>query len=69
MMRIGSVAALAFAAVFAAAPAPATARADEASSPEAAKGIRWVEGWEAGRAAAKASGKLMFVYVHRINPG
>jgi len=60
-------------ALVAGAAIPATARADETppeTPPDAAsKTIRWVEGWEAGRAAAKERGKLMFVYVHRTNPG
>lgn len=61
--------AVAAVAVAAAAAMPATARADEAPPAAEAKTIRWVEGWEAGRAAAKERGKLMFVYVHRTNPG
>jgi hypothetical protein len=45
-----------------------TARADEpAAAP--AKSVQWTEGWKAGVDAAKKSGKLMFVYVHRVKPG
>jgi len=32
------------------------------------KTIEWVEGWEAGQAAATERGKLMLVYVHRTSP-
>ena len=51
---------------------PPVARADEpaAAGKNGKQGaISWVEGWAAGRAAAKKAGKLMFVYVHRVNPG
>ncbi len=34
----------------------------------ALKPIEWIEGWEAGQAAAAESGKLMLVYVHRRSP-
>jgi hypothetical protein len=44
-------------------------RADDVPAPAPAKSIQWIEGWEAGREAARKSGKLMFVYVHRVNPG
>jgi hypothetical protein len=43
------------------------ARADETTAP-APKSVQWIEGWKAGVEAAKKSGKLMFVYVHRIRP-
>ena len=48
---------------------PPVARADEPAAAEKKGTIAWVEGWAAGRAAAKKAGKLMFVYVHRVNPG
>ena len=48
---------------------PPAARADEPAAAEKKGAIAWVEGWAAGRAAAKKAGKLMFVYVHRVNPG
>ena len=48
---------------------PLTARADEPAAAEKKNAIQWVEGWSAGREAAKKAGKLMFVYVHRVNPG
>ena len=46
------------------------ARADEPAA-EAPKSnvVQWVEGWAAGRAAARERGKLMLVYVHRVKPG
>jgi hypothetical protein len=46
-------------------------RADDVKTEPAAEKskVRWVEGWAAGRAAAKKAGKLMLVYVHRVNPG
>lgn len=56
--------ALAFGAVH-----PPAARADEPAKAEQTSTIKWVEGWSAGRAEAKKSGKLMLVYVHRVNPG
>jgi len=45
-----------------------SARADETAAPTS-KAVQWVEGWKAGVDAAKQSGKLMFVYVHRVKPG
>lgn len=55
-----------------------SARADDATpdeAPAAAEGettepetIQWIEGWEAGKAAAAESGQLMLVYVHRTSP-
>ena len=48
---------------------PSAARADEPAKAEQKNAIQWVEGWSAGREAAKKAGKLMFVYVHRVNPG
>ena len=48
---------------------PASARADDPAAAEKKDAIKWVEGWSAGREAAKKAGKLMFVYVHRVNPG
>ena len=48
---------------------PAAARADEPAKAEEKAAIQWIEGWSAGREAAKKSGKLMFVYVHRVKPG
>jgi hypothetical protein len=48
---------------------PSSARADDPAAAEKKDTIKWVEGWSAGREAAKKSGKLMFVYVHRTNPG
>ncbi len=48
---------------------PSLARADDPAKAEAKSTIQWVEGWSAGREAAKKSGKLMLVYVHRVNPG
>jgi hypothetical protein len=52
------------AAVLTAAPA----LSEESGPKEAAETIRWVDGWEAGRAAAAKSGKLLLVYVHRVSP-
>ena len=46
----------------------ARARADDTATAPAKATIQWVEGWSAGREAAKKSGKLMLVYVHRITP-
>ena len=43
------------------------ARADETTAPEA-KPVQWIDGWAAGREAARKSGKLMLVYVHRNVP-
>ena len=45
-----------------------SARADETAAANS-KTVQWVEGWKAGVDAAKQSGKLMFVYVHRVKPG
>ena len=47
---------------------PSAACADEPAKAEQKSTIQWVEGWSAGREAAKKSGKLMFVYVHRTHP-
>jgi hypothetical protein len=47
---------------------PAAARADDPAKAEEKAAIQWVEGWSAGRAEAKKSGKLMLVYVHRTSP-
>lgn len=52
--------------------APVAARGEDAPpapKPAAeARTIQWTEGWADGRAAAKKSGKLMLVYVHRTSP-
>ena len=51
---------------FAATP---SVRAGDGAKPAAeAAAIKWIDGWETGRAAAKAAGKLMLVYVHRNVP-
>lgn len=47
---------------------PSAARADDPATAGEKSAIQWVEGWPAGRAEAKKSGKLMFVFVHRVNP-
>ena len=44
---------------------PSPARADEA--PESG-GIQWVDGWDAGVAAAGKANQLLFVYVGRKSP-
>ena len=48
--------------------APSPVRADDTATAPA-NAIQWIEGWSAGREAAKNSGKLMLVYVHRTKPG
>ncbi len=63
-MKFGTVAGALAALALAVAIVP-SARADEAKE---AQPIQFVDGWEAGKAVAAKSGKLMFVYVGRKSP-
>lgn len=47
---------------------PVAPPAPEPAAAPAAVGVTWIDGWEAGRAEAAKSGKVMFVYVHRTSP-
>ncbi|MCG3134741.1 MAG: hypothetical protein HMLKMBBP_02101 [Planctomycetes bacterium] len=47
-------------------PAAPAAAADDAPS---AGGVEWIETWDAGKKAGLAQKKVLFVYVHRVNPG
>ena len=47
---------------------PTVSHADDDAATETASSIQWVDGWSNGLAAAKKSGKLMFVYVGRKSP-
>ena len=37
--------------------------------PVAASPIQWVDGWDAAAKAAKTKNSVVFVYVHRTQPG
>jgi hypothetical protein len=54
-------------ALLASSAAPARAEDDPDTAPDAA-GITFVDGWAAGKAQAKASGKLVFLYFGRHTP-
>jgi hypothetical protein len=51
--------------LFIANPTPAFAEDEDLEG----GGIEWVDGWEAGKAAAAKSGKLIFLYFGRKSPG
>ena len=64
-MKFGTMAGALAALALAIAAVP-SALADETK--EASQPIQFVDGWEAGKAVAAKSGKLMFVYVGRKSP-
>lgn len=61
--------AFALAATLPAAPAAPASAEDGAKAAAAAGGVQWIETWDAGRTAGLEKKKVLFVYVHRVNPG